>query len=113
MSYESVHGDVPFYRQPFIDLRGISRGRYQDESVALVEAELDWNFTPRWTALAFGGAGRAWGRKTHFGDAGTETTRGLGVRYLIARVLGLRVGLDWAWGPDDHAYYIQVGSAWR
>jgi len=113
VSYESVSGTVPFYRQPFVDLRGITRGRFQDRNTAVLEAELDWNFNSRWTALAFGGAGRAWGRKVSFGDSDTAFTKGLGFRYLIARALGLRVGLDWAWGPGEHAFYIQTGSAWR
>ena len=39
--------------------------------------------------------------------------RGAGVRYLIARVLGLYVGADYAWGPEDETLYVQVGSAWR
>ncbi|TCI07431.1 hypothetical protein EZM97_30185 [Dyella soli] len=111
--FRAARGDVPFYQLPSIDLRGIAYGRYQAPDVAMVEAELRWNFTPRWALLGFTGAGRAWGHGVDFGNATTETTRGLGMRYLIARQLGLWVGLDWAWGPDDHAYYIQVGSAWR
>lgn len=111
--YRAAHGDVPFYQQPFIDLRGIPAARYQDTTAAMIEAELRWNLTRRWALLAFGGAGRAWGRRVSFGDADTETTKGVGFRYLIARQLGLYAGVDWAWGPDDHAWYLQVGSAWR
>jgi hypothetical protein len=36
-----------------------------------------------------------------------------GFRYLIARRLGLYVGMDYARGPDDDAIYLQVGGAWR
>ena len=35
------------------------------------------------------------------------------VRYKIASVLGLYTGVDYAWGPEDETFYIQVGSAWR
>ena len=111
--YRAARGDVPFYQLPSIDLRGISYGRYQNLNVAMVEAELRWNFTSRWAALAFTGAGRAWGRNIDFGDAGTESTEGVGIRYLIARQLGMYVGVDSAWGPGEHTYYLQVGSAWR
>lgn len=111
--FRSVRGDVPFYQQPSIDLRGIAYGRYQDQNVGMLEAELRWNLTPRWALLGFGGAGKAWGRTLDFGDASTHTAEGVGLRYLIARALGLYVGLDWAWSEGDHAYYIQVGSAWR
>ena len=111
--YRAARGDVPFYQLPSIDLRGISYGRYQNLNVAMVEAELRWNFTSRWAALAFTGAGRAWGRNIDFGNAGTESTEGVGIRYLIARQLGMYVGVDSAWGPGEHTYYLQVGSAWR
>jgi len=111
--YRAARGDVPFYQLPSIDLRGIAYGRYQNLNVAMVEAELRWNFTSRWAALAFTGAGRAWGRTVDFGDAGTESTEGVGIRYLIARQLGMYVGVDSAWGPGEHTYYLQVGSAWR
>jgi hypothetical protein len=111
--YRSARGDVPFYQLPYIDMRGIPVMRYQGQETALVEGELRWKATPRWTLLGFGGAGRAWGNGIAFGDADTHTTRGIGVRYTIARALGLDVGLDYAWGPEDHAFYIQVGSAWR
>jgi hypothetical protein len=111
--YRAVRGDAPFYQLPSIDLRGIAYGRYQDDNVGMVEAELRWNFMPRWAVLGFGGAGRAWGRTLDFGDASTHTAEGVGFRYLIARALGLYAGVDWAWSQGDHAYYIQVGSAWR
>ena len=111
--YRAARGDVPFYQLPSIDLRGIAYGRYQNLNVAMVEAEMRWNFTSRWAALAFTGAGRAWGRNIDFGDAGTESTEGVGIRYLIARQLGMYVGVDSAWGPGEHTYYLQVGSAWR
>lgn len=111
--YRTTPGDVPFYQKPSIDLRGISYGHYQDTSVAMVEAELRWNVTRRWAALGFAGAGRAWGQRLSFDDASTRTTRGVGFRYLIASALGLYAGVDWAWSHDDHAWYLQVGSAWR
>jgi outer membrane protein assembly factor BamA len=111
--YRATRGDAPFYVLPSIDLRGISYGRYQDQDVAMLEGELRFKAADRWTVLGFGGAGRAWGNHYDFSDSPTRTTQGLGVRYTIARALGLDVGLDYAWGPDDHTFYIQIGSAWR
>ncbi|MDM0034411.1 BamA/TamA family outer membrane protein [Variovorax sp. J22P271] len=109
----SVSGTVPFYMLPFIDMRGIPAGRYQDEHTAVVETELRWNFTPRWAAVGFIGAGRAWGRSTDFGEASSAVSRGVGFRYQIAERLGMWVGLDYAKGPEDGTWYIQVGNAWR
>jgi hypothetical protein len=109
----AARGAVPFYQLPSIDLRGIAYGRYQDQNVGMLEAELRWNFTPRWALLGFGGAGRAWGRTLNFNEASTHPAGGVGFRYLIARALGLYAGIDWAWSQGQNAYYIQVGSAWR
>lgn len=106
-------GDVPFYRLPFIDLRGIASARYQDDSVGVLETELRWNITPRWAGVGFMGAGRAWGERAGFDDADTAVSKGLGVRYQIARQIGLYVGADYAWGPEDRTVIIQMGSAWR
>lgn len=109
----SASGRVPFYMLPGVDLRGVSRASYQDDHSAVGELELRWNVTPRWAAIGFIGGGRAWGRDTDFGDASTAVGKGLGFRYLIARQLGMWVGLDFARGPDGNSFYIQVGDAWR
>ena len=109
----TARGDVPFYQLPYIELRGIPAVRYQDEYVGVAEVEARWNVTPRWAVIGFFGAGRAWGRRDDFDEADTEVAKGAGFRYLIARRLKLYAGLDYGWGPDDEAFYIQVGSAWR
>jgi outer membrane protein assembly factor BamA len=113
IDWRAARGDVPFYQLPSIDLRGIAYGRFQNENVGMIEGELRWKAAARWTLLAFAGVGRDWGRRTAFSDATSETTRGVGFRYTLARKLGLDVGIDWARGPDDNAYYLQVGTAWR
>jgi hypothetical protein len=109
----TAQGDVPFYQLPFISMRGIPAMRYQDRSTGVAEAELRWNFTPRWSAIGFYGLGRAWGTSDRFGEAPTIVAKGVGARYLIARRLGLYAGADVAWGPEETAIYLQVGSAWH
>jgi hemolysin activation/secretion protein len=109
----TARGDVPFYQLPFIDMRGVPAARYQDENVGVLEAEARYYVTPRWIALAFVGAGRNWGRTTSFEDKGTVVSKGVGFRYVLARRLGLAMGIDIAKGPEDTAFYIQMGNAWR
>jgi hypothetical protein len=109
----AARGDVPFYQLPFIDMRGIPVARYQDENVALVEAELRWNFTARWALVAFAGTGRTWGTSKNFDDADSASAWGGGIRRLVARRLGIYMGIDVAKGPEETAFYIQAGSAWR
>ena len=108
-----ANGDIPFYRLPYIDLRGIGSARYQDTRTAVLETELRWNVSPRWALVGFVGAGRTWGRHNSFSDGSDEVAKGAGFRYLIARQLGMHVGIDYAWGPEDETFYIQVGSPWR
>jgi len=112
---ETISGDpdeIPFYQYPFVYLRGIPMMRYQGESVAVAETELGWNFTTRWTVLGFAGVGRT---KDVGPDDSTTTvySKGLGLRYFIARRFGMHVGFDVAKGPEDTAFYIQFGHAWR
>ncbi|QSX77969.1 BamA/TamA family outer membrane protein [Agrilutibacter solisilvae] len=109
----AAQGDVPFYMQPFVELRGIPAVRYEDRRTAVLEAEARWNLTPRWALVGFAGAGRAWGRKAGFGDTASAVAKGAGFRYLIARRMGLYAGLDYGWGAEDEAVYVTVGSAWR
>lgn len=113
VDWRGARGDVPFYQLPYVEMRGIPAARYQDENVALVEAEVRWNATPRWAVVGFAGSARSWGTHVGFGDANTASAWGAGVRRLIARRLGLYAGLDVARGPEETAFYIQVGSAWR
>ncbi|KRG68215.1 hypothetical protein ABB29_14010 [Pseudoxanthomonas dokdonensis] len=107
-----ANGDIPFNRLPYIDMRGIGSARYQDTRAGVAETEVRWNLTPRWALIGFAGAGRTWGRNNDFGDAQSQVSKGTGFRYLIARQLGLYMGLDYAWGPEDETLYVQFGSAW-
>jgi hemolysin activation/secretion protein len=105
--------DTPFFLKPYVSLRGVPALRYQDDRAVMAETELRWNLTPRWALIGFIGAGKAYGGRTSWSEAETVVAKGFGGRYLVARQLGLYAGLDFAWGPEDFAFYLQVGSAWR
>jgi hypothetical protein len=104
LDMRAARGDAPFYQLPYIELRGIPALRYQGDETAVVEAELRWNVTPRWAIVAFAGTGHA---------EESASAWGAGFRYLIARRLGIYMGVDIARGPEETAFYIQAGSAWR
>lgn len=99
--------DAPFFMQPDINLRGLARNRYTGDRVVSSEIELRRQLTSRWAAVGFGGYGHTFG-----GDEAHASTWGGGVRYRIARKLGLDVGLDYAKGPEEDVFYIQFGHAW-
>ncbi len=110
--YQQVWGDAPFYLLPFINMRGIPVARYQGKITTLVETEWRFDFASRWSMVAFGGAGKAIGEWSDFSDSDFRASGGLGGRYLLARKLKLRMGLDIAHGPEDFAYYMVFGTSW-
>ena len=102
---------APFYGVPYILMRGIPAMRYQGPTVVVAELEARWDMTHRWSLVGFGGIGSTYGN-----DKGDDYRRkvagGLGIRYLLARVLGIRGGIDIARGPEDWTFYLTVGYAW-
>ena len=106
-------GDIPFYALPFIQLRGIPALRYQGENVIVGEIEPRWDVTYRWSLLAFLGSGWANDSLGGIFDSEARVAYGCGFRYLLARRLGLRVGVDIARGPEETAIYLTIGSNWR
>ena len=108
----ATFGDAPFYLRPFISLRGAPIMRYQGEEIAQIEAELRWQFWRRFSLVGFAGGGAAWTDFERFHRVQTVPTGGVGFRYELARKYGIHAGLDVAFGPDNTAVYVQVGSAW-
>jgi hypothetical protein len=105
-------GDPPFYMLPYIDMRGIPAERYQGNVDLLSEVEMRWDVVPRWSIMAYTGAGKAFDEWDKFNDASWAWSYGTGFRYLLARKFKLRMGIDVAHGPDTWAYYIVFGSNW-
>ena len=86
--------------------------RYQGDWIALAETEQHYMFTKRWSILGFGGFGFT---SSDFGDLNVNSSAwnlGGGFRYLIARQMGLRCGLDVGRGPEQWAVYLVFGSSW-
>ena len=109
----STSGDVPFYLEPFVELEGIPAMRYQGPTAATGEIRGGVDLTRRWSLLGFAGAGRTGSSLSDLSSAKSRSAYGVGFRYLMARRLGLRVGLDVAQGPEDTYAYLIVGTAWR
>ena len=106
-------GDTPFYALPFVALRGIPALRYQGDLTVLAETEQLYNITPRWGLLGFTGIGTAI-KSLDNSNLKNDVVwnAGGGFRYLLARKLGLKMGMDIARGPEDWAFYITIGTGW-
>jgi len=109
---EAVDGGVPFYGYPFVQLRGVPAMRYQGEQVLNLEVEGRWQFWKRWSLVGFVGKGFTDGDIPRFETEEKIFTFGGGFRYLIARKFNMHVGIDIARGPEDTAFYLQMGHAW-
>jgi len=104
--------DAPFYKYPFIQLRGVPVGRYMGNAAVTAEIEPRFELTERWSVVGFAGAAKAASSFSKMNDADLIVTYGGGIRYLIARKLGIYFGLDYARGPETDAVYITFGTAW-
>ena len=103
---------TPFYLRPFVQLRGVQAMRYQGTETAEVEAELRWQFHPRFSLVGFGGVGVAGGRASLGGERETVAAGGAGFRYLVAQSYGMHMGIDVARSPDQTVIYVVLGNAW-
>jgi hypothetical protein len=105
-------GDAPFYMKPFVYMRGIPAMRYQGEITALAETEQLFLLTGRWGLVGFGGIATTYNSEENINNLPLVWNYGAGFRYLIARQLGLRMGIDVAKSNNDWGIYIIFGSAW-
>jgi hypothetical protein len=112
LDLKAAGGDPPLWGYPFITLRGVPALRYQNEQTGVVEAELRWNMFERWAVVGFFGGGGTRGDTRLYVDAKGIYAGGIGGRYLFRPQDSLWVGADLARGPEDYAFYIQVGHAW-
>jgi hypothetical protein len=108
----TVDGDPPFFAIPYVSLRGIPALRYQSRKAGVVEIEGRYTIATKWAGIVFAGAGF-----TNSDDVDLDTrddifSVGAGLRYQALQEQNVWVGLDIAKGPEEYAWYIQVGHPW-
>ncbi|CAI0982718.1 Outer membrane protein/protective antigen OMA87 [Serratia grimesii] len=108
-SLSNADNHLPPMARPYIDLRGISRYRFQGDYVGTVQTQVEWQVAPRWILQGFVGAGSASRERGDLFEK-TQVAWGSGFRYLIARKFGLHTGIDVAFSDNEQAVYFNVGS---
>lgn len=103
---------TPFFLRPFVAMRGVPALRYQGDQMGSLQAEVRWQFSDRWSVVAFGGSGRTRTERAAFVATQDVASGGVGFRYELARKFGLHAGMDVAASPGTTAVYFTVGSAW-
>lgn len=105
-------GDTPFYALPAVRNRGVSATDYQNEYAVSSELQGRWNVWRRWSLIGFVGLGWAGGDIDALDDSEFVPSGGGGFRYLIARLLDIHMGMDFAGSEGEFAFYFQVGTGW-
>jgi hypothetical protein len=109
-----VGGEAPFYAKPNVILRGVPINKYLGDYSFSTEIEVRHDIVPRWSVLGFIGGGSVYNEFNNFFKTTSVVSYGGGFRYLMARLLKARAGVDIASSDDgDIAVYLQFGSAWR
>ena len=103
-------GDIPFFDLPFLNLRGLARGRYQDLYAMSLHAEGRHKFRPRWGIIAFVEGGRVGNDFDELSSARTIVSYGGGIRWKVTKEQDINLGLDVGFSNDDTAVFIQIGE---
>jgi hypothetical protein len=110
--YAWASGGTPFFLRPYIATRGVPAVRYQGDRVGSIEIEARWQFSGRWSVVAFGGGGYAKTQRNQDSFTQGVGSGGVGFRYELASKFGLHAGVDVAHSPGTTAVYLVVGNAW-
>ncbi|MCP4901263.1 MAG: BamA/TamA family outer membrane protein, partial [bacterium] len=110
----AVPGDAPYYALckfgVFPDLRGYVGGRYRDETMLAVQAEIRWHFSKRFSATGFAGVGEVAESVSDFDLDHLLPSIGAGLRYILSVDNRLNIGIDYAVGKGSDAVYFFVGE---
>ncbi len=99
--WRDAWGDVPFTGQSSfngIDLRAYPSGKYRGTGMLAAQVEYRFPIWKRLGGVAFGGSGRVYGGVPTLGQEEVLPAAGGGIRFLVLKDRGTRVGLDFAQG---------------
>jgi hypothetical protein len=108
-------GDVPYYDLCAFgqksNLRGYVAGQYRDRNMVSAQLEYRGQFYGRWGLVGFAGVGEVAPSVDELDGEDLLPSYGGGVRLMVSRKQRLNVGIDYAVGKDDYAFYLRYGEA--
>ncbi len=119
--YQTIgNGGTPFYLLPQLGndemMRGYYSGRYRDENLLAMQAELRLRLNPRFGFVGFAGTGTVYGHGA-FKPADLKPSMGGGFRYFFDIEKGLSVRMDYAFGEKradeerQKGFYLSLGES--
>lgn len=119
--YQAIgNGDAPFYLLPQLGndelMRGYYTGRYRDENLLAIQAELRFRFHPRFGLTGFAGTGTVYS-EGGFRMAGLKPSSGGGLRYFFDIEKGLSIRMDYGIGEKrpgekrQKGFYLSLGES--
>jgi hypothetical protein len=115
-SVTAATGEVPFWAIPSVGaglygLRGYTQGRYRDNVVTTVQAELRAHSKGRLGATVFGGLAQVGGSVGDLWSAEVLPAGGAGLRFQLTREYPMHMRADYAWGKNGGIFYFSVSEA--
>ena len=107
-------GDVPFEEQAIMagtDLRGYTSGKYRADQKYTLQAEYRWAFAKRFGIVAFAGFGYVADKISEIQLKDVLPSAGVGLRYMMIPEYRINIGVDFAVGKDDTAFYFRITEA--
>jgi len=109
-------GDTPFWILPSVGtgrngLRGYTQGRYRDNFMTTVQAELRGHTAGRWGGTIFGGLAYVAPSAGELDHASPLPAGGLGVRFKLTERYPMHMRADYAWGKNESLFYFSVSEA--
>lgn len=112
--FESTRGSAPFRMLPAVGstLRGYSTMRHIDRNLAALQ--LEYRFVPllwRLGFVAFAGTGDVFNHAADLNLGELKFSVGLGIRYIFSRSENINIRLDYGFGRDSSADYIDINES--
>lgn len=112
----TVHnsGTVPFRMMPFLGgprfMRGYYAGRFRDNNLTFLQAEVRRNIFWRIGVAAFSGMGQVYNTIEEFNTDRFHFNYGAGLRFQINKHSPANIRLDYGRTIDSHGFYIVFGE---
>lgn len=106
----------PFYDYAFLGgdrfVRGYYYGRFRDNNLSTLQAEVRSIIVWRFGLALFGGLSNIYDRFSSFSIGETKPNYGAGIRFLIDRKQDINLRLDYAVGENgNNGFYVSFGEA--